>query len=95
MASLKTTNKSVAVKPIVKSQETKAPVKGLDMSDSSLVKLLKTTVVFKSGDLNPGDEVYVRSDSLRFPAFIQKFELDNEVFLLVPEELIVLVGEKQ
>lgn len=82
----------IAVLPFVEVTEEKVKAKGLDFTDVSVVKLIKTTVLYKSGDFAAGDEVYFRSDVLKLPYARQKFELDNTKFLLIPEELLVLVS---
>lgn len=83
-------NKLVAVLPFKKDTETKKPSKGLDFTDVTITKLVGAEVLYDSESFKAGDVLYFRSDVLRLPQANQKLQLGETIFLVLPEDLVVL-----
>ena len=89
---MKTLNKLVAVLPFKKDSVTDRPkVRGLDLTDVTVTKLIETEVVFNSEQFQKGDKLFFRSDVLRMPMSNQKLQIGDLTFILMPEELPVFV----
>ena len=82
------TNKLVALLPFQK--EAPAKTKGLDFTDMTTTKLIESKVLFDSENFKAGEVLYFRSDILKLPYVNQQFQLDDKIFILAPEELVVL-----
>lgn len=91
MIRIDTWNKQVALAPFVKENaQEKTKAKGLDFTDTTVTKLIKSTVLFGGHDFVAGDVLYFRAEVLKLPYANQKLQLGEETFILMPVELVVL-----
>jgi hypothetical protein len=88
---MRTLNTHTALKPIKISVVTDKRARGLDITDSTVMQIIATEVLFDSDEFKKGDVVYVRTDSLKLPHFRNKLEIGGVEFCLVPDEFIVMV----
>jgi len=86
---METMNKQVAVAPFKKDTEERQRVKGLDLTDVTVTKLIETEVLFDSERFKKGDILYFRADVMRLPQATQKLQLGDVTFILMHEELPV------
>jgi len=88
---MKTQNKQIAIEPFKKERtEERKMVRGLDMTDVSTTKLIESTVLWDSDNYKKGDVVYFRSEIMRHPYTNVRLSLGETVFVLIPEELVVM-----
>jgi len=88
---VKSLNKQVAVLPIKRENTQDRPkAKGLDFTDVTVTKLVSSEVVFDSEKFSAGDILYFKSDVLKLPYVNQKLQLEDRIFIMVPEEIVVL-----
>lgn len=92
---IKTSNKHIAVEPFKKAVEKeRAPIRGIDITDASMTTLLDTVAIFDSESYKKGTKVYFSSTILKMPQSRLKYQLGETVFLLIPEDLVI-VSESQ
>lgn len=91
MIRIESLNKQVAIAPFVKENaQEKIKAKGLDFTDTTVTKLIKSTVLFGSHEFVAGDTLYFRAEVLKLPYANQKLQLGEQTFVLMPVELVVL-----
>lgn len=93
MGKTKAANKFVALLPFKKEVDQAPKMKGIDFTDVTITKLVGTEVLFDSESFRAGDKVYFRSDILKLPYANQKLQLGDAVFILIPEDHVLLVEE--
>ena len=86
---VKTTNKQVAVEVFKTNQTEKDTSRGLTMPDRLTTKLLATKVVLNSDNYFVGDTLYFRSEIVKLPYALNKLQLGELVFVMVPESDVV------
>lgn len=87
---MKTLNKRVALEPIVIDDKKTNSIKGVDVSDLMVSKLVPTKVVYDSENFIAGGIAYIDSTSVKTSFNNKKFELDGKTFVLFPEEFVVI-----
>lgn len=93
MGKTKSANKFVALRPFKKEVEQVQKIKGLDYTDVTITKLISSEVLFDSETFRAGDKVYFRSDILKSPIANQKLQLGDTIFILLPEDSVLISEE--
>lgn len=94
---IKILNQQVALKPLVfehdKGQSTQT-IKGFAGTDKLNKSLISTEVIFNSENFKSGQKVFVRADVYNLPQAKAILKLNEQEFILFPENMVVAVDNE-